>query len=47
MVDIICYKRIMQKTPTYIGIFLEDSKNGAKDIKDYSRKCLEMVKEKH
>lgn len=37
----------MQKTPVYLGIFLEDSKNGAKDIRGYSKQCLEMVKDKH
>ena len=37
----------MQKTPVYIGIFCEDAKKGAKDLRGYSKECIEKIKEKH
>lgn len=33
----------MQKHPTYVGIFAIDPKGAAKDLRAYSRDCIENV----
>ena len=33
----------MHKTPTYIGIFAIDPKGSAKQLRAYSRECVEEV----
>lgn len=36
----------MSKTPLYIGIFCQDPKNNAKELKNYSKECLKVITEK-
>lgn len=38
--SILLLYKVMQKTPTYIGIFAAEPKDAANKLKNYSKECL-------